>query len=217
MDLEIEKIRFEEFIKNNGVIHRKNGPSSTFDTRDSYFWHWKSWNLEDLENRFWNYIDYHNGFSKCPTCNSKPKINRMGKLMWNFREEEGLFKETLDYPSYGEPCRGFLPIKTINCCEWLYEFDTQKKYILSEKVKYITREKIKFNTIKSRRNEHRMINELRYGQENEKYYWDEYTEYNPNDPTGEKDLREKEIFDTQDKIRLLKEQLASEESKLSSL
>jgi hypothetical protein len=187
---------------------------NTYNQNDVY--HWRIWNLEDLEKRFWDYIESHNGFSKCPTCNSKPKINRMGSfghLGGNSNHYSEGFISTFTINGYTQN----IPIKTINCCEWLYEFDTQKKYILSEKVKYITNEKIKFNTIKSRRNEHRMIDELRYGYENEKYYWDEYVEYNPEDPTGEKSLREKEIFDTQDKIRLLKEQLALEESKFSSL
>ena len=192
--------RFNEFIENAGVIHRDGGDLTNF-------YHWNKWDLEDLEDRFWEYIDNNGGFAGCPTCNLTPKINRINKIQ-KFTPTmctEGLFSVFNNgYPR-------FLSIQTLNCCEWLYEFSTQKIYILANKLKYTFKEKVKFNTLKL------YNSKPRYGNDCETHLYDEYVEYDPEDPHGETAYKKKLILDTSEEIRVLKEKLALAEEKLTKL
>ena len=192
--------RFNEFIQNSGVIHRDGNDLTNF-------YHWQSWDLEDLEDRFWNYIDNNGGFSVCPSCNLTPKINRIipRRKFTPTMCVEGL------YSVYNNGYPRFLPIQSINCCEWLYEFSTQKVYILVSKLKYTFKEKVKFNTLKF------YNSKPRYGNDCEITYFDDYTEYDESDPDGECAYKEKLILDIKEEIRILKEKLSSEESKLQDL
>ena len=192
--------RFNEFIQNSGVIHRDGGDLTNF-------YHWQKWDLEDLEDRFWEYIDNNNGFSACPTCQLTPKINRISNRSKHMPMmcTEGL------YSVYNNGYPRFLPIQTINCCEWLYEFSTQKLYILSSKLKYTFKPKVKFNTLKF------YNSKPRYGNDYETVHFDEYVEYDDEDPLGEKAYKEKLILDTREEIRLLKVKLTLTESKLQKI
>jgi hypothetical protein len=192
--------RFNEFIENSGVIHRDGGDLTNF-------YHWRSWDLEDLEDRFWEYIDNNGGFSACPTCKLIPKINRIvpRQKFTPMMCIEGLFSVFNNgYPR-------FLPIQSINCCEWLYEFSTQKVYILSSKLKYTFKNKVKFNTLKF------YNSKPRYGNDYEITHFDEFVLYDEEDPYGEFAYKQKLILDTTEEIRLLKVKLALAEEKLNSL
>jgi hypothetical protein len=192
--------RFNEFIQNSGVIHRDSNNLSNF-------YHWRNWDLDDLEDRFWDYIDNNGGFSYCPTCGSIPKVNRIAKSQ-KFTPMmcvEGLFGV------YNGAYIKFLPIKTINCCEWLYEFDTKNVYILASSLKYTFKEKVKFNTLK-------LYNtKMRYGSESEIHLYDDYILYDTEDPHGEKAYKEKLILDAKEEIRVLKVKLTLAEAKLQEL
>lgn len=192
--------RFNEFIENSGVIHRDGGDLTNF-------YHWHKWDLEDLEDRFWEYIDNNGGFSACPTCNLTPKINRVSvksKFM-SMMCTEGL------YSVFNNGYPRFLPIQSINCCEWLYEFSTQKVYILASKLKYTFKPKVKFNTLK-------MYNSKpRYGNDYETHLYDDYVLYDETDPHGEGAYKQKLILDTSEEIKILKEKLEKAEEKLKEL
>lgn len=200
---EPEKIRinrFNEFILNSGIIHRDNNDITNF-------YHWQKWDLEDLENRFWDYIENNNGFSVCPTCNLTPKVNRIStRHKYNpSYAVEGLFTP------FNNGYIKFLPIKTINCCEWLYEFETQKVYILANKLKHTFKEKVKFNTLKF------YGSKPRYGNDFETHLYDDYVEYDQEDPLGEVAYKQKLIQDTIEEIKILKEKLSKAEDKLREL
>lgn len=192
--------RFNEFIQNFGVIHRDGSDLTNF-------YHWRRWDLNDLEDRFWEYIDNNNGFSSCPSCNLTPKINRIS-VKSKFTPTiciEGL------YSVYNGTYPKFLPIQSINCCEWLYEFSTQKVYILSSKLKYTFKEKVKFNTLK-------MYNSKpRYGNDCEFIHYDDYVLYDDIDPHGEGAYKQKLILDTKEEIRIIKMKLEKAEEKLQKL
>jgi hypothetical protein len=192
--------RFKEFIENAGVIHRDGSDLSNF-------YHWRSWDLEDLEDRFWDYIDNNGGFVACPSCNLTPKINRIS-VRGKFTPTmciEGLFSV------YNNGYLRFLPIQSINCCEWLYEFSTQKVYILVSKLKYTFKEKVKFNTLKF------YNSKPRYGNDCEIHLYEEFVEYDEEDPLGEFAYKQKLILDTTEEIRVLKEKLSLAEDKLKEL
>lgn len=192
--------RFNEFIENSGVIHRDGSDLTNF-------YHWNKWDLEDLEDRFWEYIDNNGGFAGCPTCNLTPKINR---LATRYKYTPSVGVEGL-FTFYNNGYLKFLPIKTLNCCEWLYEFDTKKVYILASKLKYTFKEKIKFNTLKL------YNSKPRYGNDYETEHFDDYVEYDHTDPLGEIAYKQKLILDTSEEIKILKEKLALAEEKLKKL
>jgi hypothetical protein len=192
--------RFNEFIENSGVIHRDGSDLTNF-------YHWRSWDLDDLEDRFWEYIENNGGFSSCPSCSLTPKVNRIvpRRKFTPMMCVEGL------YSVFNNGYPRFLPIQTINCCEWLYEFSTQKVYILVSKLKYTFKEKVKFNTLKL------YNSKARYGNDCEISYYDDYVEYDENDPYGEGAYKEKLILDTTEEIKILKEKLILAEQKLKKL
>lgn len=75
------------------------------------------------ESDFWNYIEEKGGFSRCPTCDSRPKIIRKFEKETRYLNESSLPWIDINFnEDFGE-------IYNLHCCEHLYDFQDKKRYI----------------------------------------------------------------------------------------
>jgi hypothetical protein len=133
-----------KFFNDNGVIDSKR------DRQKLY-----CFGIQ-IEHLFWEKLETYGGFSKCPTCNSKPSIvSFIGKRHTNFRGC-AVVNGMKSHPHYFSPFGD--SIRTIQCCEHLFDFHQKKRYIklsktpfkdntFIEKEKYVTFNLIKDNAI----------------------------------------------------------------------
>jgi hypothetical protein len=141
----------------------------------------KYWSQSELEIEFWKYMS-EVGFAKCPTCEKQPHINRYvtmcyaGKQIYSM--QNGLFPNHYmgggDYIGWGSSV-----IKTLSCCEHLYDFEKRRRYIKVSALKYCNSPKVKYDICVPIRD--------CYGKYEMKYNADgmpEYALYNSADPDG---------------------------------
>jgi hypothetical protein len=159
------------------------------------------WTKESIEPEFWKWVDSHDGFSVCPTCKNTPKVIRKAYSEQSraYFYTEGLWKSWEAGPhgsQYGE-------LISIHCCEHLYEYKTQKRYVLSSAMK-LKRGTPTTNFI---------VKERACGIEKDlRMHEIEYSDYNPDDPLGELAYAEKVKADKLQQIDTLRLQLAALES-----
>jgi hypothetical protein len=156
----------------------KNGTSYVLHGHDEqyrYLNYCMSKKDPEFVEKFWNYIDSNNGFSKCPNCGNTPKVMRFGKC--TIRQVGNMV--TCSDP-YRTVCTENLfwidqyespPIENISCCDHLYDFIYKKRYILASKYLIETPKKeFHVNT---------------YYFPHQGYKTTSYVEYDPKDPYGE--------------------------------
>lgn len=202
----------EVFIKQQGSVWRhdrfcygnkNNDPR--YDIQQRILYAYTGYNKE-FEEKFWEYIDKNNGFSKCPNCDNKPKVMRMcevkdpSKPLLNYTPDiyQGLFNIWVD-TKYSGVSSGI--IENINCCDHLYDFKTKKRYILKNKVVYMANPTALFF----------------YNSDVYKKTSIEYIEYNSDDPYGEKAKKLADIEELKKNIEEYKEKLRVSEEKLALL
>jgi hypothetical protein len=110
-----------KFFDDNGVILRK-------DSKQLWLFGNK---IEDL---FWEKLETYGGFSKCPACNSTPLIINLfpnGRFQL-YRDFAIVSKrnKSVYISSFGES------IKSIQCCEHLFDFHQKKRYIKLNKTPF---------------------------------------------------------------------------------
>lgn len=189
----------ELFVK-NGTSYVLHG----YDQQYSYLNYCMSKKDPEFVEKFWNYIDSNNGFSKCPNCKKTPKVMRFGKCI--IRQVGNMV--TCSDP-YRTVCTENLfwidqyespSIENISCCDHLYDFIYKKRYILASKSLIETSKKeFHINT---------------YYFPHQGYKTTSYVEYDPLDPYGEEAKKNqdrltglKELEELEARIKVLKQNL----------
>ncbi len=158
------------------------------------------WTKESIEPEFWKWVDSHDGFSVCPTCKNTPKVIRKAYSEQSkaYFYTEGLWKSWEAGPhgsQYGE-------LISIHCCEHLYEYKTQKRYVLSSAMK-LKRGTPTTNFI---------VKHICGTEKDLRMHEIEYSDYNPEDPLGELAYAEQIKADKLQQIETLRLQLAALEA-----
>jgi hypothetical protein len=119
---------FNSWIK-TGINHSLFAACHARECNDRFY---LLWNKDELISAFWNYINANYGFSKCPSCGKTPNVNRFAEWTHqgykNTSYIEGLIP--VNPPYDGHNICGGSTIKSISCCEHLYDFVQKRRYKL---------------------------------------------------------------------------------------
>jgi hypothetical protein len=150
-ELQDNKEKFlRNFFDNDGLFYYKENKGLNTESYDTIFYKFKDFlDLKDFEFSFWEKVTSYNGFSKCPTCKKQPEILKdhiciqygIGLLTFF---TEFLYDKSRRIGKIHTSGR----IRSIQCCEHLFDFQEKKRYIklsstpfknnpLIETVKYI--------------------------------------------------------------------------------
>jgi hypothetical protein len=128
---ENKKKFLKNFFENNGFFNcGESLINLKYDLEDTF----KDFeNHKNFEKIFWENLEQYGGFSKCPTCKKEPYVLRIYQGTEDYRlfgsligvtMSLGLNKMNKERPRYTSGL-----IKSIQCCEHLFDFQQKKRYI----------------------------------------------------------------------------------------
>lgn len=167
----------------------------------------------DYKKYFWENIYKVGGFSTCPTCNKRPNvINCYTRYDTSDSKYYNMYIMNTS-PEYHHGGDGvYQGIYAIVCCEHLFDFKTNIRYIRYDKIGYTKKLKVNYFYNSTFKNNSWTDKDNSWTDKST-----EYVEFNCDDPYDQKAKHEKDIIDTQNEINEFEEKLDQAKQKLDGL